>query len=175
MSFCAYVIPETGNHFTISLTLASVIYFSMRKSLIFLMLCVLTSAFPGSVFPFAKSDQDCSKCHTLSAEQAKTLLKDLIPNVKIIHVQPAPITGLWEIGIDTGGRKAIVYLDYAKKNIISPATRGEVISIATKSSLTQESFQKINKVDISQIPLSNALVMGDKTAKHKVIVFDDPD
>lgn len=147
----------------------------MRKSILFLTLCVLAAAFPGSAFPFAKGDQDCSKCHTLSAEQAHTLLKDLIPNVKILHVQPAPITGLWEIGIDTGGRKAIIYLDYAKKNIISPATRGEVIDIKTKTSLTQESFQKINKVDISQIPLSNALVMGDKTAKHKIVVFDDPD
>jgi len=147
----------------------------MRKSLLFLTLIVLTVSFPEGAFPFAKTDQDCKNCHTLNAEQAKTILKDLIPNVKIINVQPAPITGLWEIGIDTGGKKAIVYLDYAKKNIISPATRGEVINIKTKTSLTQESFQKINKVDVSQIPLTNALVMGDKTAKHKVIVFDDPD
>ena len=147
----------------------------MRNSLICMMLLFLALAFPGKAFPFAKSDQDCSTCHTLNAEQAKIILNDLIPNVKVIHVQPAPITGLWEIGIDMEGRKAIVYLDYAKKNIISPATRGEVINIKTKTSLTQESFQKINKVDVSQIPLTNALVMGDKTAKHKVIVFDDPD
>lgn len=139
------------------------------------MLFFLVLAFPGKASPFAKSDQDCATCHTLNAEQAKTILNDLIPNVKVILVQPAPITGLWEIGIDMGGRKAIVYLDYAKKNIISPATRGEVISIKTRTSLTQESFQKINKIDPSQIPLKDALLFGDKTAKHKVIVFDDPD
>ena len=147
----------------------------MRKSLIFVTLLVLTVTFPEGAFPFAKSDQDCSKCHTLNAEQAKTALEGLIPNIKVIHVQPAPITGLWEIGIDIGGKKAIVYLDYAKKNIISPATRGEVINLKTKTSLTQESFQKINKVDASQIPLKNALLLGDETAKHKIIVFDDPD
>jgi len=149
--------------------------FSMRKSWIYVILLFLVLSFPGNASPFAKSDQDCSTCHTLNAEQARNILNDLIPNVKVILVQPAPITGLWEIGIDMGGRKAIVYLDYAKKNIISPATRGEVISIKTRTSLTQESFQKINKVDASQIPLTNALLMGDKTAKHKVIVFDDPD
>ena len=147
----------------------------MRKSLICMMLLFLALSFPAKAFPFAKSDQDCSTCHTLNAEQAKTILQDLIPNVKVILVQPAPITGLWEIGIDMGGRKAIVYLDYAKKNIISPVTRGEVLNIKTKTSLTQESFQKINKVDPSQIPLKNALLFGDTAAKHKVIVFDDPD
>ena len=139
------------------------------------MLLFLALSLPGEAFSFAKSDQDCSTCHTLSADQAKTILQDLIPNVKVILVQPAPITGLWEIGIDMGGRKAIVYLDYAKKNIISPATRGEVLNIKSRTSLTQESFQKISKVDPSQISLKNALLFGDANAKHKVIVFDDPD
>ena len=147
----------------------------MRRSLAFIALFLLTVSFPGTASPFAKIDQDCTKCHTLSAEQARAALNDLIPNVKVLLVQPAPITGLWEIGIDMGGRKAIVYLDYAKKHVISPATRGEVINIQTRTSLTQESFQKINKVDVSKIPLKDALVMGDKQAKNKVIVFDDPD
>lgn len=147
----------------------------MRTTLICLTLLFLPLVFPGEAFPFAKSDQNCSTCHTLNAEEAKTILQDLIPNVKVILVQPAPITGLWEIGIDMGGRKAIVYLDYAKKNIISPATRGEVVSIKTRSSLTQDTFQKINKVDPSQVDLKNALLFGDKNAKHKIIVFDDPD
>lgn len=147
----------------------------MRHALASMALLLLLVASPGTAFPFAKSDQDCAKCHTLSAEQARSILNEVIPNVKVIHVQPAPITGLWEIGIDMSGRKAIVYLDYAKKHIISPATRGEVINVKTRTSLTQESFQKINKVDTSKIPLKDALVMGDKEARHKVIVFDDPD
>jgi len=147
----------------------------MRRALVLSTLFLLTVLLPGAAFPFAKSDQDCAKCHTLNAEQARIILNDLIPNVKVIHVQPGPITGLWEIGIDMGGRKAIVYLDYAKKHIISPATRGEVIDVKTRTSLTQESFQKINKVDVSKIPLKDALVMGDRQAKNKVIVFDDPD
>ena len=112
---------------------------------------------------------------TLTNEEAKTVLGELIPNVKIIHVKQSPIAGLWEIGIETGGKKAIVYLDNAKKHIISPITRGDIIDIKTKTSLTQESFQKINKVDVSKIPLKDTLVLGDKMAKNKVIVFDDPD
>jgi len=112
---------------------------------------------------------------TLNADEARTILNEVIPNVKIIHVKQSPVAGLWEIGVDMNGQKAIIYLDRSKKYIISPITRGEIYDIKAKNSLTQESFQKINKVDISKIPLKDALVFGDKTAKNKVIVFDDPD
>ena len=116
-----------------------------------------------------------AKGDTLNAEEARAILNELIPNVKIIHVKQSPVAGLWEVAVDMGGKKAIVYLDHAKKHIISPITRGEIYDIQAKTSLTQESFQKINKVDVSKIPLKDALVLGDKTAKNKIIVFDDPD
>ncbi len=129
----------------------------------------------GTAFPYAKTGEDCTKCHALNVDQARTILDGLIPGVKVLMVQQAPIAGLWELGIDTSGSKMIVYLDYSKKHIISPATRGELVSLKTRASLTQESLQLINKVDVSKIPLKDALVMGDKTAKHRIIVFDDPD
>ena len=119
--------------------------------------------------------QACAAKGDLNAQEAQTILNEVIPNVKIIHVKQSPVAGLWEIGIDMNGQKAIVYLDHAKKHIISPITRGEIYDIKAKSSLTQESFQKINKVDVSQIPLKNAIVLGENTAKNKIIVFSDPD
>ena len=134
---------------------------------------VLSSS--GNVFAFAQKGQDCSKCHSLSNEQAKVLLNDLIPNIKVIYVHPSPVPGLWEIGIDLGGKKTIIYLDYAKKHILSPATRGELIDLKTRDNLTEESLQKITRVDVARVPLKDALVMGDKNAKYKVIVFSDPD
>ncbi|MBI5846966.1 MAG: hypothetical protein HZB31_03305 [Nitrospirae bacterium] len=112
-----------------------------------------------------------AKGDTLSAEEAKTILSELSPNVKVLYVQPAPVTGLWEVGVETNGKKAVLYIDHAKKHLVS----GNVVNIKTKTNLTQESFQKINKVDVSKIPLKDALVLGDKTAKNKVIVFSDPD
>lgn len=122
------------------------------------------------------STQACAaKGDALNAEEAKGILNDLFPNVKIIHVKQSPVAGLWEIGIDMGGKKAIIYLDHAKKHIISSVTRGDIFEIKSKTNLTQESFQKINKVDVSMIPLKDAIVLGEKTAKNKVIVFSDPD
>jgi len=116
-----------------------------------------------------------AKGDALNADEAKTILSELIPDVKIIHVKQAPVAGLWEIGVDAGGKKMIIYLDHAKKHIISPATGGNIVALKTRENLTQESFQKINKVDISKIPLKDAIVLGDKTAKNKIIVFSDPD
>jgi thiol:disulfide interchange protein DsbC len=140
----------------------------MRKIWILIFVLFALVSMRPAAFAAAKGD-------TLNVEEARGILNELIPNVKIIHVKQAPVAGLWEIGIDMGGKKAIVYLDHAKKHIISPITRGEIYDIKAKISLTQESFQKINKVDVSKIPLKDAIVLGDKTAKNKVIVFSDPD
>ncbi|HMK59948.1 MAG TPA: DsbC family protein [Dissulfurispiraceae bacterium] len=114
---------------------------------------------------------DCAKCHILKNEEAATILKDVIPDATIINVGQGPVKGLWEVLLQAGGRKGIVYIDYSKKNFFS----GAIINIKEKKNLTQESFDRSNKVDVSKIPLTESLVLGDKDAKYKVVVFSDPD
>lgn len=150
----------------------------MRKIilLIFMFSCLIFSEYEMA-YAFAPGDQDCSKCHTLNAEQAKEVLKELIPDVKILSVQNGPINGLWEVSMESAAKKGILYIDYSKKNIIA----GNIVGIKTKTNYTQIAYEKINpppppvKIDYSAIPLENSLVMGDKNAKYKIIVFDDPD
>ena len=120
---------------------------------------------------YAKGSQSCKECHKLDDQGAKAVLGALIPDVKVFSVEDGPVSGLWEIGFETGGMKSIAYVDYSLKYVIA----GNILSIVEKKNLTQESFQRMNKVDFSQIPLKNALVMGDENAPHKVVVFDDPD
>jgi len=108
---------------------------------------------------------------SLSVDEAFTLLKDLDPNIKVIAVKTSPVEGLWEVDIEVGGKKGLVYLDATKKYLIS----GAIIAIQEKKNLTQERLDEINKVDVSQIPLDDAVVIGDKEAKYRVIVFDDPE
>ncbi len=141
-----------------------------RISLISLLVAGLMAVY-GQSFGFSKGEQDCSKCHTLNSEQAKKVLSEMVPDVKILSVGPSAIKGFWEVGVESGGRKGIFYLDYSQKYLFL----GNLFSIKTRENLTQESFLKISKVDVDQIPLADALVMGEKGAKHKVIVFDDPD
>lgn len=145
----------------------------MRKFLLitFAVIAVLVLSTVHTTHSGETTDHNCSKCHQITNADASALLRDIIPELKILEIRQATIKGLWEIAIETRGQKGIVYVDYSKKNIIS----GSVIDIETKTNLTQERSIEINKVDVSAIPLDDALVMGEKDAKHRVIVFDDPD
>jgi len=137
--------------------------------LIFLLVTFFISS--KNTYAFTKGEQNCTKCHSLNSEQAKKILDEIVPNLKILNVQNGPIDGLWEIGFDSNGKKNILYLDYSLKKIIA----GNIVELSTKTNFTQESVLKINKADLSLVPYENALVLGDKEAKHKVVVFDDPD
>jgi len=143
------------------------------KKLLISALTIGLAVFAGyqNASAYAKGEQDCTKCHTLNADQARDVLKEIIPDIKILEVKDSPISGFWEVAMESGSKKGIMYIDYSKKNLVA----GNIFGIKTKTNYTQVSFEKINKVDVSQIPLDNALVMGDKNAKHKVIVFSDPD
>jgi thiol:disulfide interchange protein DsbC len=141
------------------------VYLCMRKFLIVLLAAITIIALN---IPDAFGIEESAK---LTNEDAQNVLKEAIPDVKIIDVCPAQIKGLWEIAIETKGQKRILYLDFSKNYAII----GSILDLKTKANLTQERYIKINKVDVSKIPLDDALMMGDKDAKYRVIVFDDPD
>ncbi len=133
-----------------------------------LFLCLLPMSYS---YGFEAKGQECSKCHTLHKDEARDLLKNVIPDVVILDVRLSPVKGVWEVDLESRGRKAIVYVDFLKKHFFS----GALVSIGEKKNLTQERFIELNKVDVSQIPLENALVLGDPRARIRVIVFTDPD
>ena len=128
--------------------------------------------FPMSnCYGFEARGQDCSKCHTLSRDEAKDLLKNVIPGAIIFDVRLSPAKGFWEVYLESGGRKGLVYVDFLKKYFFS----GALISILERKNLTQERLIQLNRVDVSQIPLDDALVMGDPEARIRVIGFVNPD
>ncbi|NOZ25009.1 MAG: DsbC family protein [Nitrospirae bacterium] len=137
--------------------------FMMGLSLLFVMQTE-ASAFGGC-------EQDCGKCHSLSSGEAQQALKQLIPDIKVIEVRMSPARGLWEISLETRGKKGIAYMDFSKENVII----GQIVKIKTKKNLTRKRLIELNRVDFSQIPLDDALVLGDPDAAYKVVVFDDPD
>jgi thiol:disulfide interchange protein DsbC len=107
----------------------------------------------------------------LGKDEAAVLLKDLAPDLKILEVRPSPVKELWEIAVQSGERKGLLYLDSSKKYFI----QGAIIDLKTKANLTQDRMSELNKIDVSMIPLDDTLVMGDKGSKYKVIIFTDPD
>ena len=129
-------------------------------------LCFITVS-----YGFPQKGQQCSKCHTLKKDEAQALIKKFGQNIKVLNVRPGPVKYLWEVDVDTNGKKGLVYIDLPKKNIFS----GTLITIQEKKNLTQDRLSELNKVNVAQIPLQDALILGDKNAKHRFIVFDDPD
>jgi thiol:disulfide interchange protein DsbC len=143
----------------------------MRKKLIPFIL-FLFCFLPGShCFGFETRGQDCLKCHTLTHDEARELLNGVFPDIRILDIKVSPANGVWEVFSEIRKKKALVYVDFSKKYLFL----GSMISIREKKNLTQERFTELNKIDVSQIPLEDALVMGDQKSQIRVIVFTDPD
>ncbi len=145
----------------------------MRKCVLSIICIFAIASFmiAGNAHSLENCDHTCSKCHEISKEDALNVLKESFPDVQVLDVRPAQVKGLTEVTVQSKNQKGILYLDASKKYLIS----GSILDLKTKTNFTQERYSEINKVDVSKIPLDDALVMGDKDAKYRVIVFDDPE
>lgn len=141
----------------------------MRKILFFTLMAVVLNT--GASFAFSTKGQDCSKCHSLKKEEAVDILKSMIPNLKVKEVRIAAVKAMWEVEFEADAKKGLVYIDFSKKYALS----GSIIDIQAKKNLTQDRYADINRVNVAKIPLQDALLLGSKDAKHKLIVFTDPD
>ena len=142
----------------------------MRNKLLYVFLFFLLFL-PSGSHAFEERGQDCSKCHKLNNDEAKDLLKEMFPDIKVFSISPASSKALWEVYIESRGRKGLVYVDFSKKHVFM----GSMVSIKDKRNLTQERLTDLNRVDVSQIPLGDALVMGNEKARIRIVDFTDPD
>ncbi|MFQ5585771.1 MAG: DsbC family protein [Thermodesulfobacteriota bacterium] len=114
----------------------------------------------------AGAEKKCSACHTLTKEEAATLLKTEQFKATIRDIRPGPVKGFWEVVIERGGKGFPIYVDFAKKHLIEGR-------ITPFSELGKP--PSLKRVDLKTIPVDDAIVIGNREAKKKVIVFDDPD
>ena len=109
-------------------------------------------------------EMDCQKCHTITNQEAKEILKNMkIPEAEILQVQLSPVKGLWEVSFMNRGKPTLIYVDFSKSFILP----GPVVEIKGGKNKTQERLAKIQesrRVDFSKIPLNQGLVMGDVLA-----------
>jgi len=132
--------------------------------------CLLVPALYAHAFQKeAGPVKKCTECHTLSQEEAGKILGRMVDNV--IGVVPGPFPGTWEVDVEKDGKKYPLYLDYSGKYLFN----GQVIRMSDMKNLSGARYVDLNRVDVSAIPLDDAIVLGNPDAKHKVIVFDDPD
>ena len=110
----------------------------------------------------------CAECHKLTKEEAGKLLGKVVDNV--VGVVQGPFPGIWEVDVAQDGKTYPIYLDYSLKYLFN----GQFIRMADMENLTGRRYQDLNRVDVSSIPLKDAILMGSKSGKKKVIVLTDP-
>jgi len=133
--------------------------------------------FGGNVYAFGGCEENCQKCHTLEQKEVQGILAKMkAPDAKVLDIKMSPVRGLWEVSVDNKGSRGVMYVGFSKKYIMP----GPIYEVETASNKTQESLGGLNEpadryIDLAKIPVGDALLLGEKTARYKVIVFTDPD
>lgn len=110
----------------------------------------------------------CTDCHSLTRDEAVKILGSTVDNV--LSVGPSPVNGLWEVDVVKAGKRLPLYVNFSKEYVIT----GQILQMSTRKNLTESRILSMNRIDVSQIPLSGAIVVGKKDARRRIIVFDDP-
>jgi thiol:disulfide interchange protein DsbC len=112
---------------------------------------------------------DCRDCHSVSRDEVAQLLKDKV--TEVLDVTRSEVPGLWDVEAVYNGQKIPFYIEFSKSYLIS----GNIIKLKDNENVTQKNFVKMNQVNRSEIPLEDALIIGNPGAESKIIVFDDPE
>ncbi len=82
-----------------------------------------------------------------SVEAAKELLQGVFrnPNIQIVKVAPAPVSGLCEVVVSQGNRKGITYMDNQGRFLIA----GRIIDLRAKKDLTSAKIAELNRIKLS--------------------------
>lgn len=108
----------------------------------------------------------------LTKEEATAVLREMTKaEFKVLEVREAPLEGLWEVVTETGQdhEKMMVYIDKSLRFII----HGQILDRQTKKNITHERLKEFRTVDVSKLPLENAIPIGD--GKGSLYIFTDPD
>jgi thiol:disulfide interchange protein DsbC len=135
---------------------------------LFILVLVNSSAMAFSSAGEGKGAGNCVDCHTLSVPQANEIFKNM--KGEVVSAELSEVPGLWKLGVQVQDKILPAYLDFSKSYMIS----GNVIRLSDGKNLTEETYRKFNPVDVSSIPVDDALLLGNPDAENKIIVFTDP-
>ena len=96
-----------------------------------------------------------------------------MPQARVLSIRNSPISGLWEVAVENKGQRFVVYVDSSKRYV----TPGPFIDYAIHKDVTKERNDELNRgrrIDLSKVPLQDALIVGKADAQLKVVVFTDP-
>ena len=117
-----------------------------------------------AVFAFSENS------FALTKEEATNVLKDMIKvDFKVLEVREGPLEGFWEVVTEVGQEKTVVYIYKDLRFVI----HGQILDRQAKRNLTVERLKELRTVDVSKLPLENAIPMGE--GKQTLYIFTDPE
>lgn len=147
----------------------------MKKYLVLLTGFIFVILGPSLLWAFTSDgggcEADCRKCHSITTGEATDMLRQINPEVEVLSITNSSVGGLWELTVSAKGRKGLAYIDFAKKHLVT----GSIIEVQSHENVTERRTYEISKVNVSSIPLKDAIVLGNAEARTRVIVFDDPE
>jgi thiol:disulfide interchange protein DsbC len=85
---------------------------------------------------------------------------------KIDEVSKTTVPGLWELRIGND----VVYTDAEGQHLI----QGSIFDTKTRTNLTEQRLDKLTAIDVSALPLKDAITWKQGTGARKLVVFEDP-
>lgn len=143
----------------------------MKKMSLALLFLLLATAPAFSFMEEGCGAGKCTDCHSLTEKEATTLFKGNID--RVLKVEFAEMPGLWVVEVEKDKKRFPLYIDFSKKYVVT----GNIIRLSDGENVTGRRLAEINqvRVELGKIPLGDALLLGSKDAKTKVIVFTDPE
>ncbi|MFB2539212.1 MULTISPECIES: DsbC family protein [unclassified Acinetobacter] len=96
------------------------------------------------------------------------LLNSKYPDMPIKVTAETPMQGVYELQLDDG---SLVYTDSKADYFMV----GNLVDFKNQINLTQQREQELNKVDVKQLPLNQAVKTVKGNGKHTLYIFTDPD
>ena len=102
--------------------------------------------------------------------QIRKALEAKLGGAKIEGVQPAPVSGLWEVRVRTDRGLRILYTDPAAAYVID----GSIHDLRNNRDLTEERLRKLNAIKFESLPLDLAVKVQRGNGKRVLAMFSDP-
>lgn len=93
--------------------------------------------------------------------------KQNYPDIPVTSVSQSPLAGIYEVYV--GGK--IIYTDENAKYLLF----GNLLDVKNQKNLTEDRIAELNKIDVKQLPLDQAIKHVKGKGERTLYVFTDPD
>ena len=97
----------------------------------------------------------------------RATLEQRYPDIKIESIEPAPVTGLYEVFV--AGR--IIYVDESGEHLLL----GKLVETRTRRDLTAADLDRQRSIDFHRLPLERAIKIVRGNGRRQLALFADPD